>query len=265
MGKSSQPAMNQVLRVMRHLTEVVALRHDPPAQHQLLIDGLSAIFHANVGWFVVFDDFHRGGLVRSAIGAIRSDSDPHWVKYCADFAVHIHPEDDPFADFLLTPRFQEIIVPRKQVLHNLGSYRRYSSAVDIIQQAGIGDGTVASFRTESDPKRLVALSLHRSADDPDLTDRENMLLCFTLAEVRRLVDRGHLVLNEAAVAPLPPRLRQVLDRLLLGQSPKAIAHALSLSIWTVREHMQRLYAHYGVNSREELMARYVGRPKTPTH
>jgi DNA-binding CsgD family transcriptional regulator len=50
---------------------------------------------------------------------------------------------------------------------------------------------------------------------------------------------------------------QVLDRFLSGKAPKRIARELRLSPWTVREHDQRLYKHYAVSSREELMARFV--------
>jgi DNA-binding NarL/FixJ family response regulator len=60
-----------------------------------------------------------------------------------------------------------------------------------------------------------------------------------------------------AGAELPPRLKQVLDRLLVGHPPKRIARELRLSVWTVREHVQRLYKRFDVNCREELMAKFV--------
>jgi hypothetical protein len=37
-----------------------------------------------------------------------------------------------------------------------------------------------------------------------------------------------------------------------------IARELCLSVWTVREHIQRIYRHHGVSGREELMARFMG-------
>ena len=86
-----------------------------------------------------------------------------------------------------------------------------------------------------------------------------MLAEFALAEVRRLVDRKHVEIAPALppARPMPPRLAEVLELLLDGQSPKAIARRLGLSLWTVREHVQRLYRYEGVNGRDELTARYV--------
>jgi len=72
------------------------------------------------------------------------------------------------------------------------------------------------------------------------------------------VARGRLVLRPVETPDWPPRLRQVLDRLLVGQTPKRIARELGLSLWTVPDHVQRLYHHFGVSGRDELMARFVG-------
>jgi DNA-binding NarL/FixJ family response regulator len=38
-----------------------------------------------------------------------------------------------------------------------------------------------------------------------------------------------------------------------------MARELGVSVWTVREHIQRLYRHFGVGGRDELMARFVSR------
>jgi DNA-binding CsgD family transcriptional regulator len=63
---------------------------------------------------------------------------------------------------------------------------------------------------------------------------------------------------------MPPRLAQILELLLAGESPKAIARRVGLSLWTVREHVQRLYRRLGVSGRDELMARFVaGPPQQP--
>ena len=45
--------------------------------------------------------------------------------------------------------------------------------------------------------------------------------------------------------------------MLRGEGAKQIARELGLSVWTVREHIQRLYRHFGVRSRDELMSRFV--------
>jgi DNA-binding CsgD family transcriptional regulator len=58
---------------------------------------------------------------------------------------------------------------------------------------------------------------------------------------------------------LSPRLRDVLDRLLAGDSAKQAARRLGLSTHTVKEYVQALYRRFDVNSRGELLARWIPR------
>jgi DNA-binding CsgD family transcriptional regulator len=61
---------------------------------------------------------------------------------------------------------------------------------------------------------------------------------------------------------LSPRLRQTLQRLLLGDSEKEIAAHLGVSRHTVHVYVKSLYRRFGVSSRGELLARFV-QPHTP--
>ena len=65
-------------------------------------------------------------------------------------------------------------------------------------------------------------------------------------------------------AGLGPRHVQTLDRLLAGDSEKQIAIHLGVSPHTVHVYVKGLYRHFDVNSRGELLARFVshhvGRP-----
>ena len=65
-------------------------------------------------------------------------------------------------------------------------------------------------------------------------------------------ERGH-----PAIGALPPRLRQTLQALLKGKSTKEIAAEMKLSFHTASEHISRLYRQLGVNSRGELLSRFV--------
>jgi DNA-binding CsgD family transcriptional regulator len=51
----------------------------------------------------------------------------------------------------------------------------------------------------------------------------------------------------------------VLKCLLEGDSDKQIAARLELSSHTVNEYVKRVYAHFGVTTRTELLARWVRR------
>lgn len=67
---------------------------------------------------------------------------------------------------------------------------------------------------------------------------------------------GHGLL--LADSPLTPVEQQVLQLLLQGKSAKEIAAGLDHSINTTNEYLSRLYRKYGVSSRPELMALWLG-------
>jgi DNA-binding CsgD family transcriptional regulator len=72
--------------------------------------------------------------------------------------------------------------------------------------------------------------------------------------------------GEAASPLLPPNVRlaprvaQTLDRLLLGDSEKQVAQRLNVSQHTVHIYVKTLYRKLNVNSRGELLAKFV-RPR----
>ena len=80
---------------------------------------------------------------------------------------------------------------------------------------------------------------------------------------RKLIAEFCRLVGEQVGRPAPrgvglaPRLRQTLERLLAGDSEKQIAARLGVSPHTVHVYVKGLYRHYGVNSRGELLARFV--------
>jgi DNA-binding CsgD family transcriptional regulator len=57
--------------------------------------------------------------------------------------------------------------------------------------------------------------------------------------------------------PLSRRERETLELLLTGNAEKQIAAALSISKHTVHVYVKSLYKRFGVNSRPELLAKWV--------
>jgi DNA-binding CsgD family transcriptional regulator len=57
--------------------------------------------------------------------------------------------------------------------------------------------------------------------------------------------------------PLSRRQRQTLELLLAGNAEKQIAARLSISRHTVHVYVKSLYKRFGVNSRPELLAKWV--------
>lgn len=256
------PTSADCLTVMRHLADVAGLKGDPAAQRQLLVDGLNGLFRTTMGWLAVVDGCRVGHVPRLAIGVPAGHAAPAWAAYMAEFAAHVPLADDPYADHFRRCDDAEQQWTRRFVLPDPAARRRYAATIDVMTAARIGDGAVCGFRTGPGGHRVVAVSLHRCRDDPPMTDRDYALHRFAWAEVRRLAGRGHLDVTTPPAPPpphLPPRLRPVLDRLLLGHAPKRIAVGLGLSLDTVREYAGDLYRLHGVSGRDELMARFIDR------
>ena len=62
---------------------------------------------------------------------------------------------------------------------------------------------------------------------------------------------------EEAAARLTPRLREVLDGFLAGESEKQLARRLLLSKHTVHEYAKQIYRHLDVQTRGELLALFM--------
>lgn len=63
----------------------------------------------------------------------------------------------------------------------------------------------------------------------------------------------------ARVDGLSPRMQQTLECLLAGASEKEVAAKLGLSSHTVHDYVKKLYRHFKVSSRAELLATVLGR------
>lgn len=82
-----------------------------------------------------------------------------------------------------------------------------------------------------------------------------------LADVCRsiAVELGTLKPAATTDPQLPRRLRETLACLLEGDSEKQVAAKLGLSPHTVHIHVKRLYRHFEVSSRGELLAKCLRR------
>jgi DNA-binding CsgD family transcriptional regulator len=99
----------------------------------------------------------------------------------------------------------------------------------------------------------------RAEGRPDYSARDKAIVHETYALIAPMVGGALARFAEPSPSALPPRVRQVLLCLLEGDGDKQIAVRLKLSAHTVNEYVKRVYAHFGVVSRTELLARWVRR------
>jgi DNA-binding CsgD family transcriptional regulator len=255
MSKSTAPTRQQFLDVLHLMADVAALKGDPPAQRQALIDGLGNLVGIRQGVLVVGDHWRPGGAARYSHMTAGGESDPVYSRYIADVMGLLPPGADAFADRSIHDGSPMLEQSMGQVLMDRDAERRYPESADCRSAGRLSESIAHWVRLDGD--RVLGLGLHAFSGERAPTGRDRAMIRFAAGEIQWLVRRGHLVLPPAAPPELPPRLRQVLDLLLPGRNPKGIASDLGLSVWTVRDHIKRVYRHFGVSGRDELSARFV--------
>jgi DNA-binding CsgD family transcriptional regulator len=166
------------------------------------------------------------------------------------------PREDPI--FASLGRIRRSMVTRtRQQLVNNGAWYRSVSFNDYRRVVGV-DHCVYSLCALPTAGEFSLIGLHRTVGDKPYTSREVQLLHLFHEELGPLV--GAAAAGALALEGLTPRLRQTLACLLEGDSEKQVALRLGLSMPTVHQYVTALYRTFGVNSRAELLARFVRRP-----
>lgn len=108
---------------------------------------------------------------------------------------------------------------------------------------------------------LAAMARVAATTRPAVADNQQQMRRMVADLCRLLGDR--VVETQVAQLPtpdhstLPPRVQQTLEALLAGDSEKQIARKLQISPHTVHVYVKRLYRHFSVCSRGELLARFI--------
>ena len=248
-----------MLNVMRHLADVASLRGDPLVQRQLFINGLNELVGTTQGFFYVGDDWRTGKPARFVHQTLTRTCDPIFLKYAAEFGVRLPLAADAFCDQSMADSRAVPVLTLADVLPDSASGRRYAWFADAARSVRMRDAVISFYRLPG-TDRMAGVGMHLFGGRRGLLARQVEMVSFAVTELGRLIERGAVALPPVvATVALSPRLRQVFDRLLDGEAPSRIAHQLGLSLWTVREHVQRIYRHFGVTSRDQLMARSVSR------
>jgi DNA-binding CsgD family transcriptional regulator len=244
-------------RVFRLFADVAALRAEPVVQRQELIDGISRLLGTNCGWLFAFEDFRPGLAPRMQAQLLVSDPDPVWLKYITQWVVHLPIDNDPYAAAVLNSpkRFQ--LWTHDAIVQAVQTDPRFAQSARAMKELQLNDGLLAAARFGPGLNHVVGFSLHCARSSRRLDQRGRDIARLAVREIERLRMTGTIRLSPPAPEDLPPRLQQIFGRLLDGRSAKQIALDLNLSVHTVREHIQRLYGHHQVTSREELMAQHV--------
>ncbi|QEH38581.1 Bacterial regulatory protein, luxR family [Aquisphaera giovannonii] len=143
--------------------------------------------------------------------------------------------------------------------------REWHASVDM-QTVGQAYGTDATIlccreiaRAGAGSGELEDITLFREMGRRAYTERETTIVHETCAAITSLMGGPLARFREPSPADLPPRARQVLACFLEGDSDKQVARRLGISAHTVNQYAKRIFAHFGVQSRTELLARWIRR------
>ncbi len=101
------------------------------------------------------------------------------------------------------------------------------------------------------------IGLHRRFGRPPYTERERLLVHSVFQNIDWIHSPGPQVDAGLTSTGLTPRQREVLLWLLRGHSRKKIAAILTIQPDTVGDFMKEIYRRFDVQSRGELMARFI--------
>jgi DNA-binding CsgD family transcriptional regulator len=123
------------------------------------------------------------------------------------------------------------------------------------------DHTLWCFRSTpgANPDENTGIILCRAKGEPNFDPRDRLLVREAMALLVPLVGGPLARFSDPSPRDLAPRVRQVLALLLQGDGDKQIASRLKISPHTVNQYLKALYRHFRVESRAELLARWIRR------
>ncbi|MDX1925337.1 MAG: helix-turn-helix transcriptional regulator [Pirellulaceae bacterium] len=224
-------------------------------RRSLLVSRLGELVGADVWlWFQgVYNAKELGdSMVTSFVdGGFKSE-----VERSEFFRVIINPDlvalvNAPISDALATHR--SILCQRSQLVT---SERWKSLTVSAIWNAlGFDHFIIAAFPIG--PVNYSAVGLHRRLGKPDFSDRDMTIVRLLIGSVDWLhADSLPVEASEYALS-LSPRERHVIVHLIQGDSRKEVAAKLGLSEHTVGDYLKEIYRKFGVNSRAELLSKFI--------
>ena len=253
-----------VLGVMRCVAEAAAAGLTPagpdaagcrPARW---LTGLAEVAGADQAWCLWGHGVRRDGPAPTLAYACSHRADP---GYLARYARAMDQRDPRRADPMIRHFFDtpgaRVSAGLDQVLQRYGRSTGGRAWAKALADSGVHDLHAETRRLGGRDDAILGLSFHRLRPGR-FTPQHRAAMRLAATELARAVGVDGAPPNAVAAEPLPPRLAQVLDLLLAGRAPRAIAAEMGISLNTVREHQKRLYRHFRVDGRAALTAAFRG-------
>lgn len=262
MAKSERLAAAAELAVARLVGECRELGDDSTAWQAHLAGGLVALCGGLVAWVGAGSPPGAAGaglgpawVPAGSAGAWASSAvRDRWLARASDPAmVAAHPAA---AAFVARPE-PDLTLTRRELVSD-AAWGRSAFVNELLRADGMDEGLVSRRRLGGTPGSYV-ITLVRAAGDAPFRADARRLVERVQRELGPHLGRSLLLTTQPSLRGLTPGARCVLERLLDGDSEKEAALRLGLRPGTVHDHVKRLYKHFGVNSRAELLAHFLRR------
>ena len=127
------------------------------------------------------------------------------------------------------------------------------------REVGFDEGLNCWLPVPGERETYAEVALARPCGERDFSERDSAVVEEVFATLVPLVGGPLARFTEPSPAGLVPRAREVLRCLLEGDTDKQVGLRLGLPRHTVNQYAKRVFAHFGVGSRAELLARWVRR------
>ena len=259
MSKSQRLRTVDVRNVHRLINDCRDLGADPIAWRRRLIEGLNQLTGAGVGYLVSLVGFPAPGVGAAEMVQVGLEGREQTKLFGEHFQYMAGGGTDPmlshFAtlpqDVLNTCQVEDAV--DQKVWRRSESFQRFHRRMDM----DTGILSMAPLRRRSGTIHHT-VSLRRGLGErPFSNARDVRLVHYLHEELAPLIGRRLATAGQPSASELSPRLRETLQGLLEGLSEKQIADRCGISRATLHEYVTKLYRRFGVNSRHELMARWI--------
>jgi DNA-binding CsgD family transcriptional regulator len=256
MGESAYLRGRDYRAVFRLVGECRDVGADPVAWRSHLLAQLCAYVGAKIGVGGEALGIDQGQFIPISTVDVGFESDAD-RQIMVDWMVHQASTGEPVGLLPVrpSPTDRGMTVARADVVSDQAWYS--SMQFSHLRRGHLDDLMVSFQRINGAASHFCGLTAFRALGERPFSRRDKVFLQILHEEVAPLVGRQLAAAHEPSAQELSPRLRQVLNCLLEGDSEKQAAARLGLTSQTVNQYVKAVYRHFHVNSRPELMARWI--------